>query len=68
MQEMRREENKLKAANDQLKKLQGKDKTYLLLKYLRCYFKAVDKAVKASYKVDKRKSNTIGTCRHNIID
>ena len=68
---MRREENKLRAAANQLKipkRLQGKDKTYLWLKYLRCYFKAVDKAIKASYKVDRRKNNKFGTYRQNIID
>ena len=60
MQEMRREANKLRAADDQLKipkRLQGKDKTYLWLKYLRHYFKAVDKAIKASYEVDRRSPN-----------
>ena len=71
VQEMRREENKLRAANNQLKipkQLQGKDKTYLWLKYLRRYFKAVDKAIKASYEVDRRENDEVGTCRQNIID
>jgi len=71
VQEMRREANKLRDDNDQLnipKRLQGKDKTYLWLKYLRRYFKSVDKAIKASYKVDTRKNDEIGTCRKNIIN
>ena len=60
-------EMRKKMAKKAPKRLQGKDKNCLYLKYLRHHFKAVDKAKKALARVDINQNDEPGTRRNNIV-